>query len=181
MATTVTYKGETLTTVDNATKVLQTAGTWLEDDLTLVDVSGGGGSGPISLLETITVPVDTRAINIGITDYSGYNVLIITEDITLDSADWLYYVRNGSTPSGGNYNDGSKATHTGIMLWRLPLGGSAKVQLGFVSAGNFDQVNDYSGNGTPNTTNVYVYTYKANNVIKAGSTFKIYGGHYADL
>lgn len=42
MATTVTYKGETLTTVDNQTKVLQTAGTWLEDDLTLVDVSGGG-------------------------------------------------------------------------------------------------------------------------------------------
>lgn len=42
MATTVTYKGTTLTTVDNATKVLETAGTWLEDDLTLVDVSGGG-------------------------------------------------------------------------------------------------------------------------------------------
>lgn len=45
MATTVTYKGETLTTVDNATKVLQTAGSWMEDDLTLVDVSGGGGNG----------------------------------------------------------------------------------------------------------------------------------------
>ena len=42
MATTVTYKGATLTTVDNATKVLETAGTWMEDDLTLVDVSGGG-------------------------------------------------------------------------------------------------------------------------------------------
>ena len=43
MATTVTYKGATLTTVDNQTKVLETAGTWMEDDLTLVDVSGGGG------------------------------------------------------------------------------------------------------------------------------------------
>lgn len=43
MATTVSYKGSTLTTVDNQTKVLQTAGTWMEDDLTLVDVSGGGG------------------------------------------------------------------------------------------------------------------------------------------
>ncbi len=42
MATTVTYKGATLTTVDNQTKVLETAGTWMEDDLTLVDVSGGG-------------------------------------------------------------------------------------------------------------------------------------------
>ena len=44
MATTVTYKGTTLTTVDNATKTLETAGTWMEDDLTLTDVSGGGGS-----------------------------------------------------------------------------------------------------------------------------------------
>lgn len=43
MATTVTYKGETLTTVDNQTKVLETAGKWVEDDFTLVDVSGGGG------------------------------------------------------------------------------------------------------------------------------------------
>ena len=43
MATTVTYKAATLTTVDNSTKVLQTAGTWCEDDFMLVDVSGGGG------------------------------------------------------------------------------------------------------------------------------------------
>lgn len=46
MATTVTYKGATLTTVDNATKVLQTAGKWCEDDFTLVDVSGGGTTEP---------------------------------------------------------------------------------------------------------------------------------------
>ena len=42
MSTTVTYKGATLTTVSNDTAVLETAGTYLEDDLTLVDVSGGG-------------------------------------------------------------------------------------------------------------------------------------------
>ena len=43
MSTTVTYKGETLTTVENETKTLETAGTYLEDDITLTDVSGGGG------------------------------------------------------------------------------------------------------------------------------------------
>lgn len=43
MATTVSYKGQTLTTVDNETKTLETKGTWMEDDLTLVDVGGGGG------------------------------------------------------------------------------------------------------------------------------------------
>ena len=43
MSTTVTYKGTTLTTVTNETKTLETAGTWLEDDLELTDVSGSGG------------------------------------------------------------------------------------------------------------------------------------------
>lgn len=45
MSTTVTYKGSTLTTVENQTRVLNTAGTWLEDNITIVDVtSGGSGS-----------------------------------------------------------------------------------------------------------------------------------------
>lgn len=39
MATTVTYKGETLTVVSNDTKTLLTAGQYCEDDFTLTDVS----------------------------------------------------------------------------------------------------------------------------------------------
>lgn len=39
MSTTVTYKGDTIATVDNATKTLKTAGKYLEDDITLSDVS----------------------------------------------------------------------------------------------------------------------------------------------
>lgn len=39
MSATVTYKGNTLTTVNNETKILETAGTWLEDDLTIADVT----------------------------------------------------------------------------------------------------------------------------------------------
>ena len=42
MSTTVTYKGETLTTVSNETVVLETEGTWVEDDITLTDVTSGG-------------------------------------------------------------------------------------------------------------------------------------------
>lgn len=45
MATTVTYKGQVLVTVNNTTKTLETSGTWCEDDFTLTDVSGGGGGG----------------------------------------------------------------------------------------------------------------------------------------
>lgn len=42
MSTTVSYKGNTIATIDNQTKKLTTAGTWLEDDITLIDVSTGG-------------------------------------------------------------------------------------------------------------------------------------------
>ena len=42
MSTTVTYKGSTITTVNNQTRVLNTAGKWLEGDITLVDVTQGG-------------------------------------------------------------------------------------------------------------------------------------------
>lgn len=44
MSATVTYKGATLTTVTNQTRTLETAGTYLEDDITIVDVTSGGGS-----------------------------------------------------------------------------------------------------------------------------------------
>ena len=43
MSTTVTYKGNTIATVENATKTLKTAGTYMEGDVMLTDVSGGGG------------------------------------------------------------------------------------------------------------------------------------------
>ena len=42
MSTTVSYKGQTITTVSNDTKTLLTEGKYLEDDLTLTDVSSGG-------------------------------------------------------------------------------------------------------------------------------------------
>lgn len=51
MSTTVTYKGQTLTTVDNQTKTLQTAGKWVEGDFTLTDVTQGGESYEAEFLE----------------------------------------------------------------------------------------------------------------------------------
>lgn len=45
MSTTVTYKGSTLTTVNNQTRTLKTAGKYMEGDVILVDVTEGGGSG----------------------------------------------------------------------------------------------------------------------------------------
>lgn len=43
MSTTVTYKGNTIATVNNNTKTLKTAGKYMEDDVTLTDVSEGQG------------------------------------------------------------------------------------------------------------------------------------------
>ncbi len=55
MATTVTYKGQTLTTVENQTKTLQTAGKWCEDDFTLTDVTQGGADNvPALIMDTLT-------------------------------------------------------------------------------------------------------------------------------
>ena len=58
MATTVTYKGATLATVENQTKTLQTAGTWVEDDFTLTDVTQGGGGYTINDIITHTIEGD---------------------------------------------------------------------------------------------------------------------------
>lgn len=44
MSTTVTYKGNTLTTAENQTRVLKTAGKYMEDDVTITDVTSGGGA-----------------------------------------------------------------------------------------------------------------------------------------
>lgn len=44
MATTVKYKGSTLTTATNQTKILKTAGKYMEDDVTIEDVTSGGSA-----------------------------------------------------------------------------------------------------------------------------------------
>ena len=42
MSATVTYKGSTLTTAENQTRVLETQGKYLEDNITITDVTSGG-------------------------------------------------------------------------------------------------------------------------------------------
>lgn len=44
MSATITYNNTTLTTVENEKKKLNTAGTWLQDDITVEDVSSSGGA-----------------------------------------------------------------------------------------------------------------------------------------
>ena len=45
MSTTIAYKGVEIATAENQTKTLLTAGKFLEDDITITDVTSGGGGG----------------------------------------------------------------------------------------------------------------------------------------
>jgi len=51
MSATVTYKGSTLTTVDNQTRTLKTAGKYMEDDVIITDVTTGSGSA-VTVIDT---------------------------------------------------------------------------------------------------------------------------------
>ncbi len=70
MSTTVTYKGATLTTVDNATVTLETAGKYCEDDFTLTDVSGGGGGAAKTVTVTLGYPTSPSYFQ-SVTIYEG--------------------------------------------------------------------------------------------------------------
>lgn len=73
MSTTVRYKGSTLATVNNQTRVLNTAGKWLEGDITLTDVTQGGitptGTKQISISQNGTVTED-------VTNYASAQITV---------------------------------------------------------------------------------------------------------
>ena len=58
-------------------------------------------------------------------------------------------------------------------MWRMPLGGSSSHIFGYINPTYFSQ----SKIETTPINNLYVYTYVADKLIKAGSTFEIYGGN----
>lgn len=51
MSATVSYKGNTITTITNETKTLNTAGTWLEGNIIITDESSGGSG--ITIVDTV--------------------------------------------------------------------------------------------------------------------------------
>lgn len=144
----------------------------------LCDGYGGGGGEGLQLVDTITVPEDTRSYNLDLTPYADYDTFLVYEDVELSADDWLYYVKNGAEPSGGSYNNGSRSHHVGFMFWRMPLGGAgegtALLVTGLVATYQFNQ----SSVGSPEVVNsIFMYTYTASKRIKAGSTFKVYAGN----
>lgn len=83
MATTVTYKGNTIATVSNNTKTLKTAGTMMEDDVTLVDISSSGG------ITTVTI-LPEQSVTANVQETSGYSIYL--DDITEQLIDGENYI-----------------------------------------------------------------------------------------
>ena len=74
MSTTVTYKGSTLTTAENQTRTLKTAGKYMEDDITIVDVTSGGGGATLQTKTKTYTPTESQQTE-SITADSGYDGL----------------------------------------------------------------------------------------------------------
>lgn len=112
MSTTVSYKGSTIATAENQTKILETAGTWLEDDITIVDVTGGGGGG--------ITPTGTKQISItqnGTTteDVTNYANAEITVNVSGSPSVTAQDIYNGTFPSGDVVIN--NVSTTGISLY----------------------------------------------------------------
>ena len=108
MSTTVTYKGSTLTTVTNQTKTLTTQGKYLEDNITLVDVTSGGS--PTLQTKTATYTPTESQQTATITADSGYDGLDEV-DITVNAISSTY-VGTGITRRSSSDLTASGATVT---------------------------------------------------------------------
>lgn len=112
MSATVSYKGNTLTTVNNQTRVLNTSGKWLEGDITIVDVTqSGGGTPAISVVDTL--------------DAKGGTVRTITaldiSDTTATASDVAigkyFYTSNGTKTAGVNSGGGGTPSATAHTIY----------------------------------------------------------------
>lgn len=133
-----------------------------------VNVPSSGG-GYLPLLDTIVIDSDTRTYNLDLTPYSSYDmVLVVFDTVTLSASDYLYFVRNGSEPTGGVYT-AQKASFSGLaMAWGTWISPNSRVNI--LPGSSALQLN------TTALTNIFIYCYSASKTIQAGSTIKIYGG-----
>lgn len=108
MSTTVSYKGQTLTTVSNDTKTLLTEGKYLEDDLTLTDVSGSGAT-------LITKNVSANGTyNASSDSADGYSQVNVAVPNTYTNADEGKVVSDGALVAQTSKSINSNGTHSTV-------------------------------------------------------------------
>ena len=108
MSTTVSYKGATIATVSNNTKTLLTEGKYLEDDLTLTDVSGGG-----STLITKSISAN-GTYNASSDSADGYSQVTVAVPNTYTAGDEGKVVSSGALVSQTSKNINSNGTHSTV-------------------------------------------------------------------
>lgn len=128
MSATVTYKGETLTTATNQTRVLETEGTYLEDDITITDVTGAAPSGTknISITANGTTTEDvtsyatasiTTAVPASAVDSGTKSISISSNGTTThDVVGYASASITASVPNSYSASDEGKVVSSGALV-----------------------------------------------------------------
>lgn len=149
MSTTVTYKGNTIATVNNNTKTLKTAGKYMEDDVTLVDVSEGQGivitdeldshGGTIRHINGIVVSgtktITENGTGIDVTAYSAVDVAVPTGGTPRTSSDLQVSGATVTAPAGTYASDASAS----VTTMTLPIQSSSSATSGYGLKATFDR------------------------------------------
>lgn len=195
MSTTVSYKGQTLTTVDNETKVLETAGTWLEDDITITDTISVGGvsqdsNGYIVLADEseIMYTKDEAIEGAYRNDISGayttearwlrpYQFMGVTALTSFTGNEVLDFVGGGTTGGNGQYVFANCTNLTSVSLAKIGNMGSGGYQ--FSGCTSLTDVylpkcstGQYQYNGCTSLVNVAILQQVTNAVNMNGNGFR---------
>ena len=130
MSTTVTYKGSALTTVNNQTRILKTAGKYMEDDVTLVDVSGSSINNQDKTVTPTesqqTIAADEGYTGLGTITVNAISSTYIGSEITQRDGDDL--TTSGATvsvPAGYYSAAASKSVASGSTTAPASISGTA--------------------------------------------------------
>lgn len=154
MSTTVTYKGSTLTTANNQTRTLLTSGKWLEDNITITDVTSGGSvtitdeanaTGTTCVITSGSTPTPTPTpsteipLNTQLIDYTK-----VIEDYIIDG-DTGEAVANdpGTISDYTEINPTMTFTYIGYRWWDSAFYDSSKTYIsGFVNQDHSDTIDE---------------------------------------
>lgn len=172
MSTTVTYKGNTLTTVENTTKTLLTAGKYCEDDFTLTDVSGSDEDTLLLALRNQVTSVEDDTL----TSIRSYGLAYMT---ALTSASFPNLATINSYAFYDDYNiawDGwpfPKAKTIGNYAFRYCYGltgdivlPSTVTSIGQYSFSSCEDITSFTATGAISTLGTYTFTGASGHIMK---------------